>query len=71
MAGLGEQIGAEVRLYLRNDQPVRSGILVGLSGGEARVEQRLQGGKITAHVPLEEILRVEVQQVEQIPEPSH
>ena len=71
VAGLGEQIGAEVRLYLRNDQPVRSGILVGLSGGEARVEQRLQGGKITAHVPLEEILRVEVQQVEQIPEPSH
>jgi len=65
VARLNELLGAEVRLHLR-DQPLRSGILVAVEGGEARVEQRLHGGKMTAHVPLDEIVRVEVQAVEKI-----
>jgi hypothetical protein len=63
---LSSLIGAKVRLYLNNDQPVRSGVLVGLTEQEARVEQRLHSGSITAHVPLSEISRVEVQRLEQM-----
>lgn len=67
VSALREHIGAEIRLELRNDQPSRSGVLVGIAGNEARVEQRLHGGKITAHVPLDEIAALEVRQVEKIP----
>lgn len=64
---LAQHLGAEVRLELRGDQPERSGVLVAIGGGEARVEQRLHGGKITAHVSLDDIARVQVRQVEKIP----
>lgn len=67
VASLSRHVGAQVRLHLTGDQPVRDGILVGVQGGEARVEQRLYGGKITAHVSLGEIRRVEVREVEQVP----
>lgn len=65
---LGDHLGVEARLHLRDGQPMRSGILTAFADGEVRVEQRLHGGKITAHVPLSDIVRAEVQQVERIPE---
>lgn len=67
VGSLADHVGAEVRLYLVDDQPMRAGYLVGISGGQARVEQRLHGGKITAHVALRDIRRLEVRQVEKIP----
>jgi hypothetical protein len=67
VATLVQHIGAEVRLHLNNDQPMRAGTLMSVIASEARVEQRLHGGKMTAHVPLGEISRVEVRKVEKIP----
>ena len=52
---LGQHIYREVRLQLRN-QPERSGILVAVTNGQASVEQRINGGKFTAHVPLKDIV---------------
>ncbi len=66
LSALDQHVGASVRMQLR-DQPARSGILMGVVANEARVEQRLHGGKITAHVPLADIVSVEVRQVEKIP----
>jgi hypothetical protein len=66
LSALDGHIGNEVRLYLRDDQPMRAGILVGIAGGELRVEQRLHGGKITAHVAIDDVARAETRHVEQI-----
>ena len=60
VAALAEHLGAEVRLHLNNEQPMRAGTLQAVEGGEARVEQFLFGGKMTAHVTLDEIVRLEV-----------
>lgn len=68
LAALEQHIGNEVRLYLRDDQPMRAGTLTAIAGGELRVEQRLHGGKITAHVALEDVARAETRRVEQVPE---
>lgn len=67
VATLSAHIGAEVRLYLRNEQPLREGTLQGIVANEARVEQRVHGGKVTAHVPLGDIVRLEVRRIEKIP----
>jgi len=67
VATLVQHIGADVRLHLRDEQPMRAGTLMSVMASEARVEQRLHGGKMTAHVPLDEISRVEVRKVEKIP----
>jgi hypothetical protein len=67
LGALDQHIGNEVRLYLRDDQPMRSGTLVAITGGELRVEQRLHGGKITAHVSLDDVVRAETRSVEQLP----
>lgn len=64
---LAEHVGAEVRLHLRDEQPTRAGVLVAVAGNEVRVEQRLLGGKITAHVALQNVGRLEVRQLEKIP----
>lgn len=66
VTALNQHIGTDVRVQLR-DQPPRSGTLTGIVANEARVEQRLHGGKITAHVPLADIVSVEVRKVEKIP----
>lgn len=68
VAALGDHLGAEAKLHLRDGQPMRSGTLVAVTGGEVRVEQRLHGGKITAHVQVSDIVKAEVQQVERLPE---
>lgn len=65
VASLTRHIGDQVRLHLNDGQPTRAGVLVAVKGGEARVEQRLHGGKITAHVALRDIARLEVREVEQ------
>jgi hypothetical protein len=66
---LKKYVGDEVRLHLRGNQPTRSGILMGVSDNEARVEQRLLGGKITAHVQLQDIEKAEVEKLEKQPQP--
>ena len=55
---LEQHINRDVRLQLRN-QPERSGVLIAVSRGQASVEQRLNGGKFTAHVPLKDIVAAE------------
>ncbi len=59
----------DVKLHLAG-KPSRSGTLVGLENGSALVEQRLDGGKFTAHVPLNTITGAEVQNRVQINPPS-
>ena len=48
----------KVRLYIA-DRPARKGILIGVEGDVVFVEQRLTGGKFTAHVPMRKIYRAE------------
>lgn len=47
-----------VRLHT-SDRPVRKGVLIGVDGDVVLVEQRVPGGKFTAHVPMRKINRVE------------
>jgi len=47
-----------VRLYVTG-RPVRKGILRGIVGNKAMVEQRVNGGKFTAHVPVKRIYKAE------------
>lgn len=57
---LQNHISKDVRLNI-HDQPMREGILVSIIDGEAKVMQRVQGGKFTAHVPLSDIASAQVQ----------
>ena len=41
------------------DRPARKGILIGVEGDVVLVEQRVTGGKFTAHVPMRKIYRAE------------
>lgn len=68
VAALEELIGRRVRVT-QQGEPVREGILVAVTGGEALVEQRLPKGKVVAYVPLREITEVQVEKVERIPQP--
>lgn len=68
VGNLSHHVGAEVILHMGEGQPERHGLLVEVSGEELRVQQRLHGGKMTAHVPLREIVSAEVQFVEKIPD---
>lgn len=47
-----------VRLHVA-DRPVRKGILIGVDRKTVLVEQRVTGGKFTAHVPMRKIYRAE------------
>ena len=47
-----------VRLHIA-DRPVRKGVLIGVEGNSVLVEQRVPGGKFTAHVPMRKIYRAE------------
>lgn len=42
-------------------QPLRTGYLVSVEGGEAQIRQRAHGGTFTSHVPINEIESLEVQ----------
>lgn len=66
---LANYIGKRVNIQV-SGQPVRSGALIGVSKSQLEVEQRIAGGKFTAHVPLEEITRAEVEFVIRIVEPE-
>lgn len=60
----------DVKLHLAG-RPSRSGTLVGLENGSVLVEQRIDGGKFTAHVPMGTISSAEVKNRVQIkPPPS-
>ena len=48
----------KVRLHVA-DRPVRKGILMDIKGNTVLVEQRVTGGKFTAHVPMRKIYRAE------------
>lgn len=48
----------KVRLHVA-DRPVRKGILMDIQGNTVLVEQRVTGGKFTAHVPMRKIYRAE------------
>lgn len=60
VADLGEHIGRDVRVYTNRTGVVRKGILVSIDGPDLNIEQRLYGGKMSVHVPLRSIERVEV-----------
>jgi hypothetical protein len=63
VAELKRYIGREVRLYTKDDKIQRQpkqGILIAMNGKLLDVEQRLYGGKMTVHIPLDIIDHVEV-----------
>ena len=57
---LNRYLRREVRLYTA-DQPPREGMLLTIRDDTAEVQQRLHGGRFTAHVPVEEITKAQVQ----------
>jgi len=57
-ANLRNHLYRDVKLHVVG-QPVRNGILVGIEGNSALVEQRVNSGKFTAHVPIRNITRAE------------
>jgi len=65
-SSLEQHLGSQVRIKPLN-QPVRSGTLTAIVDGEALVEQRSFGGKLTSYVALQEIESVEVQEVVRTP----
>ena len=66
VAGLDRYLGQVVRLHVAG-QPAREGMLVAIADGEAQVEQRAHGGKVTSYVPLEKIQSLEVMREERKP----
>lgn len=66
---LVQHLQNHVRLQVR-DQPEREGVLVAINQDVLQVEQRRHGGKLTAHVRLEDVQGVEVRVVEQLPSTS-
>ena len=65
---LVQHLQNHVRLEVR-DQPPREGVLTSINQDVLAVEQRRLGGKMTAHVHLEDVMRVEVRVVEPIGKP--
>lgn len=57
-ANLRRHLYKDVKLHV-SGQPVRSGILMGFDGHSVLVEQRVDSGKFTAHVPIRNITRAE------------
>ena len=55
---LSKYLDRAVRLHL-TDRPVRQGVLVAVEGDTVYVEQRVDGGKFTAHVPSKNIYKAE------------
>ncbi len=66
---LQQHLDRKVKLYMA-DRILRTGILMGINGAMAEVEQRVSGGKLTAHVPLRNISRAEVEVRMRINPPS-
>ena len=63
---LDQYLGQTVRI--RPDaQPAREGVLVAIVNGEAQIEQRTHGGKVTSYVPLDRIRSLEVMQEKRQP----
>lgn len=62
---LTQYVSREVRVY-SSDQPMRTGTLVSVSKGIAEVQQRVHGGRYTAHVQLAQVTRAEVEVRKQI-----
>jgi hypothetical protein len=62
---LPQYVSREVRVYSA-DRPMRTGTLVAVANGVAEVQQRLHGGRYTAHVPLAGVTRAEVEVRKQI-----
>lgn len=65
---LGAHVGKPVRINVEG-QPLRTGILMAVEGTQVQVEQRVEGGKFTAHVPLDDIDKVEAEFVVRIVDP--
>lgn len=63
---LVQHLQNHVRLQVTG-QPAREGVLVAINGEVLQVEQRRHGGKLTAHVRLEDVQRAEVRVVEALP----
>ena len=62
---LKHYVGSDVRIYTTQGGKRREGILVSLQDGEASVQQRVGGGKITSHTPLADIKKAEVLRYEE------
>lgn len=57
-ANLHRYLDRNVKLYMTG-QPIRKGILMDVNEKSVAVEQRVDGGKFTAHVPMKNIIRAE------------
>ena len=60
LADLKNHLGASIRLYIKNENKVRAGILDAIGNGVIDVKQRASGGTFIAHIPIETIESVEV-----------
>jgi hypothetical protein len=57
---LPQHLQQVVRIQATGQERPREGILVGVGNGDASVQQRVAGGKLTAHIPLSTIRKAEV-----------
>ena len=69
VSSLASHLDKPVRVHVAG-QPVRSGILSDVTGRLIAVEQRVEGGKFTAHVSLDDAERVEIEFLVRIDPPS-
>lgn len=62
---LEQHLNSDVRIQ-QIGQPMRVGRLIGVRNGEVQVQQRMHGGKFTAHIPVAEIASAEVEIVRRV-----
>lgn len=60
VARLDNHIGTQVRLFTDSRRSPREGVLVSVASGQAVVERRVHGGRMTFRVPLREISEARV-----------
>ena len=65
---LRRYLGRDVRVLMAGHEKPESGILVAANGEEANVEKRVLKGKMTLHVPYDDIVRIEVMRFPETPE---
>jgi hypothetical protein len=57
---LGKYLGRPVRLLMSRHDNLQSGVLVAVQDSEVNVEKRMRQGRMSVHVPFEDIERIEV-----------
>lgn len=67
-AELKNYLGRDVRLVINGHDSPQRGVLISVHDKEANVEKRVLRGKMTLHVPLEDIVQIEVMRFPDITE---